>query len=122
MKNTKELLELYLKRIDEIVNLFQINFGVKNPIGMWRSDLIERIGFLTTETGEIEYSLHGSGCTVERTNGEVISFDFLENDIVHFDLFKFQLFVESILGESDDLNQEFKELKLVKNGTSWEIQ
>lgn len=122
METTKELLETYIKKIEETIDLFQIKFGVKNPIGMWRNNLIERVGFLTTDDGEIEYSFHGSGCTVETPDGEVISFDFLENDIVHFDLFKFQLFAESVLGESADLDKEFKNLKLVKNGKSWELK
>lgn len=89
-----QLLKSYEDKIDLVMNLFAAKFGSKNPTKQWRMGIVDRVGILDGEY-KVEYSFHGAGCTAELENGEVISFDFLEDNSPTYDLFKFQLFLES---------------------------
>lgn len=98
MVNSKELqhfFNLYSHQIKVISDFFQAQYGVKNPLKLWRKGEIPRIGNLNLENYGI-YSFHGAGCTVEFDNGQVISFDFSEDELFNFDKFKFRIFLESI--------------------------
>jgi hypothetical protein len=115
------LLELFLSRINTILNAFSTNFGEINPIYKWRNNLIERTGFLDKEK-TIEYSFHGAGCTIEFPNGEIVSFDFLDSQRFTFDLFKFKLFVLSKLSHEDEIEKLFQSIELLKENNCWIIQ
>lgn len=95
MKEIEYFFSLYKDRINIIINLFEIKYGVKNPIKIWRNGLIPRTGYLDINN-KTNYSLHGFGCTVEFDNGEIVSFDFSDNEIINIDAFKFELFLQSI--------------------------
>lgn len=84
----------YETQIKTVIDYFNSKFGTQNPIRKWRNGLIERTGYLDDEK-QIEYSLHGAGCTVGFNNGEIISFDFSEDGGYDFDAFKFKIFIES---------------------------
>lgn len=91
----KSFFDLYKCKIESIVDFFYSEYGVKNPIKLWRNGVIPRIGYLNLD-GKALYSLHGSGCTVEFDNGQIVSFDFSDDKLFNFDIFKFKLFLESI--------------------------
>lgn len=119
MIHLNKLLELYLDRVNLIKSYFLMKFGYANPLKQYWQGNIKRTGILEFEH-KIEYSFHGSGCTVEFANGEIVSFDFLEDDTITFDLFKFRLFVESLPGGDDrDMDELFNRIELVRVGESW---
>lgn len=89
------LLEQFEDRIQKVIDGFVQKFGVRNPLGLWRNGFIDRIGFLDNQE-TIEYSLHGAGCTVEFSDGAIVSFDFGLKQEYTFDRFKFNVFLESI--------------------------
>lgn len=115
------LLELYLGRVNLVKDYFLMKFGEVNPLKKYWQGVIERTGVLEFEH-RIEYSFHGGGCTAEFERGEIVSFDFLEDDTITFDLFKFKLFVESLQENDDsDIDEVFSRIKLEKAGESWKV-
>lgn len=115
----QSLLELYTNRINTIVDKFSIKFGQKNPAGLWRQGLIDRTGFLD----DAEFAFHGAGCVVEFENGEIVSFDFLEDDTFVFDLFKFEIFVSSKLPDQEEnIEKIFQTIELLKTDGQWRVR
>jgi hypothetical protein len=115
------LLDLYVSRINLTLQLFIKKFNVKNPCKLYWQGLVNRKGFLDVEK-KIEYSLHGSGCTVEFDNGDIISFDFLEDDSTTFDLFKLETFVSERITASNELANLFQKIELYKEGEKWQLR
>lgn len=118
VKELNDLLEEYLIRIHLIMDRFETLFGRRNPAGLWRKGLIPRIGFLR-DNHKDEFSFHGAGCTVEFETGELVSFDFMEDDTISFDLFKFELFVLSKKYNEKEVSELFKRITLIRNGSTW---
>jgi hypothetical protein len=104
------------------VNGFKYKFGVKNPIEKWRQGLIKRTGYLD-RNNEVQFSLHGAGCTVEFANGEIVTFDFTEDEKINIDLFKFKIFVLSYLSNNEtEIDEYFESITLTKKNDMWEVE
>jgi hypothetical protein len=121
IEEVQNLLELYVSRINTTIQLFINMFKVKNPCKLYWQGSVKRTGFLDNK-GKIEYSIHGSGCTVEFDNGDIVSFDFLEDDSITFDLFKLEIFVSERLNNSDDLAKLFQKIELCKEDDKWALR
>lgn len=121
IEELQNLLDLYVDKINVALQLFKDRFKVKNPRRLYGQGLLNRTGFLDAEN-KVEYSIHGAGCTVEYDNGDTISFDFLEDDSITFDLFKLQVFVSERLGDSDELTKSFQEIELYQEGEKWKLR
>jgi hypothetical protein len=116
IEKINRFLNIYEDYIIVSINYFIENFQVKNPNSKWRNGLVKRTGFLDKDS-KIEYSFHGVGCTIEFNNGEIVSFDFSENDDYSFDFFKFKVFLETNSQlDISNLNLEdiFKEFEVKK--------
>lgn len=94
MQLIQNSLSVYEEAIKKVINLFEEKFHVPNPLSMWRNGFIERVGYLDSDNN-IEYSLHGAGCTIVLKDDTIISFDFGTSDNYTFDVFKFKVFVET---------------------------
>jgi hypothetical protein len=121
IEELQNLLDLYVSRINITLQLFIKKFKVKNPCELYWQGLINRIGFLDDEQ-KIQYSFHGSGCTVEFDNGDIISFDFSEDDSITFDLFKLEIFVSERTNASTELANLFQKMELYKEGERWKLR
>jgi hypothetical protein len=115
------LLDSYVERIQEVIQIFMNCFGHKNPTKLWRQGLIDRTGFLD-EKKQIEYSLHGAGCTIEFPNEEIISFDFLEDETITFDLFKFENYVLGKIRNKESVIGFVKKMELYQEKGEWKIR
>lgn len=99
------VLENFESLIEEIIKLFNQKFGEGNPLKKWRNGLVERVGFLGVDNS-IEYSFHGAGCTIEFNDGRIVSFDFDENGMYVYSIFKFKLYLDSSLNDFKFLSLE----------------
>jgi hypothetical protein len=121
IEEVQTLLDIYVNKINVVLQFFFNLFNFKNPSKLWRRGLVNRIGYLD-EKKQIEYSFHGAGCTVEFENGEIISFDFLEDDTFTFDLFKFETFVLDKIENKESMISFFQKIELYKEGEIWKIR
>jgi hypothetical protein len=94
LNKIQECLDAYENKIMRVIIMFVDKYKCKNPTQLWRNEIIERTGYLDN-SHKISYAFHGAGCSVEMSDGTMISFDFDENNNYLFDTFKFQLFIES---------------------------
>ena len=106
--NVVELLAAYGRAIRGMLYLFHERYGIDNPVKAYHSRQLPRTGFLH-ESGTLEYSVHGAGCSVESADGRVVSFDLDERDQYRFDAWKFKLFADNPTVEEMD-NQELERL------------
>jgi hypothetical protein len=121
IEKVQTLLDIYVSRIDIVLKLFINKFKVKNPCKLYWLGLVDRTGFLDNEQ-KIEYSFHGSGCTIGFENGDIISFDFLEDDSITFDFFKLEIFISERINVSNELANLFQKIELYKDGEKWKLK
>ena len=98
------LLASYGKDVRLIIRLFKDQFATTNPVHAWRSEQLNRVGFLDAEK-TIEYVMHGAGCSVEFKDGKLVSFDWDTTGSYYFDPWKFKLYADSV-GVNCDLLEE----------------
>lgn len=121
IEEVQNLLDIYVSRINVALQLFIKKFKVRNPCKLYWQGLVNRTGFLDNDQ-KIEYSFHGSGCTIEFENGDIVSFDFLEDDSITFDLFKLETFLSEKIKRSNELANLFQNIELYKAGEKWKLR
>lgn len=107
------LLANYGKDVRLVIQLLEERFGVPDAIRQWRSKPLDRVGFLDMEEN-IQYALHGAGCTIEFQDGKLVSFDLSETGGYDFDAWKFKRYTESV-GVSYDFLDDHYIKSLAKN-------
>ncbi|VTR99044.1 DUF6896 domain-containing protein [Tuwongella immobilis] len=98
----------YERYICDAVSRFKTAFGDVNLLFLWRSGKIPRTGHLDAEQ-RIEYSCHGSGCTVDYF-GTIVSFDFDSTGQYCYTAFKFALFLDEDSLDNDALSAVFAKM------------
>lgn len=96
-----ELLAAYGRDIREMLRLFHHRYGVDNPVKAYHGGLLARVGFLRGDNAQ-EYSVHGSGCTVEGADSRLVSFDLDARDQYLFDAWKFKQYADDPAVEAMD--------------------
>lgn len=107
-KELKLRLIEYESLIRKVIGMFVHSFGQPNPGPLWRQGKIERIG-TAGPNGEVEYSLHGRGCSAELDNKH-ISFDYDQDANFVYTPFKFMMLLPEDAVEHRDLERLFQEL------------
>jgi hypothetical protein len=92
-------------QIKNVLRQFEAAFGHRNPVPLRMQGKIPRTGLLPPD--DVEYSIHGHGCTVER-NGRTISFDFDKDGGYCYTAFKFGLFVDDDAIDDASIASEFQ--------------
>ncbi|MCC9608960.1 hypothetical protein LOC68_07640 [Blastopirellula sp. JC732] len=104
----KGKLEEFESLIREVIAIFVHQFGRANPGSLWRKGEIERIG-LAGPNEEVEFSIHGRGCTVLFKNAH-LSFDYDQQGDIVYTPFKFLLYLPDGVIEHRELEALFVEL------------
>lgn len=108
-KELKLRLLEYESLIRRVIGTFVHSFGQANPGPLWRQGKIERVG-TAGPNGEVEYSLHGRGCSAE-LDDKHISFDYDHDSNFVYTPFKFMMLLPEDAIEHDDLERLFLELR-----------
>lgn len=99
-------LKIYRQEIVKVIEIFKDKYSTHNPIYLWKKGKIDRVNILKVEDSTIEFSLHGSGVTVEKNN-IIISFEIINNEVIS-NSFKFKMYLET------KFNTEVKDEDILK--------